>query len=241
MNIFYGPIAENRPRELVLLPPNLRTMAIDGRKFDPSDPIHPKIWENSAEEWVLYNNSVTLWSDGFDTDWKGHAVGYPFTRAEAQTQDLRLITTTTVDHPFHIHINPFWLSRLEVPDRQGNLVNILSEPRWQDVAWIPRGTGRVAFRARFPDFTGIWVNHCHILLHEDNGMMQIVEGVANARNSNYVGRNRVADSAMSANEVSDIYPRASLNQAYSQSARFLDPNTNEPQDFPGFEVQPPTR
>lgn len=241
LNVFYGPIAENRPRELVLLPPNLRTMAIDGRKFDPSDPVHPKIWENSAEEWVLYNNSVTLWSDGFDTDWKGHAVGYPFTRAEAQTQDLRLITTTTVDHPFHIHINPFWLSRLEVPDRQGNLVNILSEPRWQDVAWIPRGTGRVAFRARFPDFTGIWVNHCHILLHEDNGMMQIVEGVANARNSNYVGRNRVADSAMSANEVSDIYPRSSLNQAYSQSARFLDPNTNEPQDFPGFEVRPPTR
>lgn len=241
LNIYYGSIAEDRPRELVLLPPNLRTMAINGRKFDPNDPVHPRMWENSAEEWVLYNSSVTLWGDGFDVDWKGHAVGYPLTRAEAQEQGLSLITTTTVDHPFHIHTNPFWLTRLEIPDSQGNLVNVLPEPRWQDVIWIPRSTGRAVFRARFPDFTGVWVNHCHILLHEDNGMMQIVEGVANARNSNYVGRNRVAAPAMSANEVSNIYPRPSLNQAYSQSARFLDPNLIEPQDFPGFEVTPPER
>ena len=42
------------------------------------------------------------------------------------------VTTRAIDHPFHIHINPFWLMRLEVPDENGNLVNILERPRWQD-------------------------------------------------------------------------------------------------------------
>jgi L-ascorbate oxidase len=32
---------------------------------------------------------------------------------------------------------------------------------------------------RFADFTGKFVNHCHILGHEDRGMMQLVEVVPN--------------------------------------------------------------
>lgn len=47
--------------QLVVLPPNLRTMAIDGRKFDPMDPEHPRMWLDSAEERVLYNDSLTRW------------------------------------------------------------------------------------------------------------------------------------------------------------------------------------
>jgi len=30
-------------------------------------------------------------------------------------------------------------------------------------------------RSRFADFTGQYVLHCHILAHEDRGMMQLVE------------------------------------------------------------------
>lgn len=30
-------------------------------------------------------------------------------------------------------------------------------------------------RSRFADFTGKFVIHCHILGHEDRGMMQVVE------------------------------------------------------------------
>jgi FtsP/CotA-like multicopper oxidase with cupredoxin domain len=35
--------------------------------------------------------------------------------------------------------------------------------------------GWFKMRSRFVDFTGIYVLHCHILVHEDRGMMQIVE------------------------------------------------------------------
>jgi L-ascorbate oxidase len=32
-------------------------------------------------------------------------------------------------------------------------------------------------RTKFADFTGTYVLHCHILIHEDRGMMQMVEVV----------------------------------------------------------------
>ncbi len=45
-----------------------------------------------------------------------------------------------------------------------------------------RAGGRVVFRSRFADYIGTWVNHCHILMHEDHGMMQAVEiGAARGR------------------------------------------------------------
>ena len=34
--------------------------------------------------------------------------------------------------------------------------------------------GEVVIRMRFADFTGKFVYHCHILNHEDNGMMGVV-------------------------------------------------------------------
>jgi hypothetical protein len=30
-------------------------------------------------------------------------------------------------------------------------------------------------RSRFVDYAGVFVQHCHILAHEDVGMMQLVE------------------------------------------------------------------
>jgi len=30
-------------------------------------------------------------------------------------------------------------------------------------------------RSRFVDYTGMYVTHCHILAHEDRGMMTVVE------------------------------------------------------------------
>lgn len=71
------------------------------------------------------------------------------TRLGAEQRGLGLISTTSVDHPYHIHTNPCWVSRIEVTAANGELVNILDAPRWQDVVWIPRNRGRVVFRSRF--------------------------------------------------------------------------------------------
>ncbi|WP_013325367.1 multicopper oxidase family protein [Gloeothece verrucosa] len=68
-------------------------------------------------------------------------------------------------HPFHLHINPF-----QVISRNGQ-----PEPyrAWKDTI-VVRGDEMVTIRIPFRDFTGKTVYHCHILDHEDLGMMGIV-------------------------------------------------------------------
>lgn len=77
-------------------------------------------------------------------------------------EEWTLINTTPFPHPIHIHVNPF----------QVMSVNGVPDPRkpWQDTVAVPAG-GTVVFRTRFEDFDGRYVMHCHILPHEDTGMM----------------------------------------------------------------------
>jgi FtsP/CotA-like multicopper oxidase with cupredoxin domain len=74
-------------------------------------------------------------------------------------------------HPFHIHVNPFYYQRQE-PSGAKNWV-------WKDTLLVPvpgspPGTPEKV-RMRYTRFTGKFVIHCHILNHEDRGMMQLVE------------------------------------------------------------------
>ncbi len=70
------------------------------------------------------------------------------------------------DHIFHIHTNPFQVTRVN-----GQPVDV---PVWRDTVVVPR-LGSITFRSRFEDFTGRYVLHCHMMNHEDLGMMEIVE------------------------------------------------------------------
>jgi FtsP/CotA-like multicopper oxidase with cupredoxin domain len=70
------------------------------------------------------------------------------------------------DHIFHIHTNPFQMVAIN-GER-------LAERVWRDTVVVPRN-GSVTFRSRFLDFTGRFVDHCHMMNHEELGMMQVVE------------------------------------------------------------------
>jgi FtsP/CotA-like multicopper oxidase with cupredoxin domain len=70
------------------------------------------------------------------------------------------------DHVFHIHTNPFQVMAIN-----GEPV---SEPLWRDTVIVP-GEGSLTFRSRFLDFTGKTVLHCHMMNHEELGMMQLIE------------------------------------------------------------------
>ncbi|MEO7421060.1 MAG: multicopper oxidase family protein [Ornithinibacter sp.] len=76
---------------------------------------------------------------------------------------------TMMDHPFHLHVWPMQI--VSGPGRDPG-----SPPDWRDVVIIP-AHGRVTVRVPVRDFGGKTVYHCHILDHEDLGMM----GVAEAR------------------------------------------------------------
>ncbi len=75
------------------------------------------------------------------------------------------------DHVFHIHTNPFQLVAI-------NGEALADEDRdWRDTVILPRH-GSITFRTRFLDFTGKFVLHCHMMNHEELGMMQVIEVVA---------------------------------------------------------------
>jgi FtsP/CotA-like multicopper oxidase with cupredoxin domain len=246
----------------VLMPNLTRTMGINPefdlsvnpepglpRKFSAHDPMHPRMLLNTAEEWVVYNSSQMLWAhtdlERFQQPgyYRFHFESYPVSRAEGQrrfAQDPEFkISTKGVDHPFHMHVNPLWVLRIDVPDENGELHNILPEPCWMDTAPIPRNGGRIVFRSRFEDFTGMWINHCHILLHEDMGMMQVVECTDDPSRVNYKTRRKVASAGMSGKEVDAIYPKPSLELMYRQNLTFIDPNELGYQEYPGFELEIP--
>jgi FtsP/CotA-like multicopper oxidase with cupredoxin domain len=70
-----------------------------------------------------------------------------------------------MDHPFHLHGVSF-----QVLDRDG-----VPEPfpAWKDTVNVPRHSV-LRFIVRYEEFPGLWMFHCHILDHEDHGMMGIL-------------------------------------------------------------------
>lgn len=74
-------------------------------------------------------------------------------------------------HPFHIHVNAF-----QVLDAQGR------PGEWRDTIIVPYNR-RIRVRSRYERFTGTFVLHCHILTHEDLGMMQSVRISGPARDT----------------------------------------------------------
>ncbi|TWB87882.1 FtsP/CotA-like multicopper oxidase with cupredoxin domain [Synechococcus sp. Ace-Pa] len=82
------------------------------------------------------------------------------------TEEWELVNDGVMDHPFHVHVNPF-----QVISRNGT-----PEPyrAWKDVVLVRAGE-TVRIRTRFDDFTGLTVYHCHILDHEELGMMGTLE------------------------------------------------------------------
>jgi FtsP/CotA-like multicopper oxidase with cupredoxin domain len=69
-------------------------------------------------------------------------------------------------HPFHIHVNDFQV--MSVNGRPYHARGLA------DTFPLPYG-GEIVIRMHFVDFTGEYVYHCHILAHEDHGMMGTVK------------------------------------------------------------------
>ena len=86
-------------------------------------------------------------------------------------EEWTLRNTTGEDHPFHIHVNDFQV--MSVNGKRFHASGL------QDVVIIPHKRngrpGEVVIRIPFDQFTGHFVFHCHILAHEDGGMMFTVQ------------------------------------------------------------------
>jgi FtsP/CotA-like multicopper oxidase with cupredoxin domain len=133
-------------------PPDPNMPLVDFKKdglFNPDKPLFDDMIVGNYEEWTVINRSFS-------------------------------------DHPFHIHQNPFLVTSINnIP---------LSQPEWHDTIIVPASIpmpngptgiqpnirdnkyGSITFRIHFdPQTVGCFVMHCHILSHEDIGMMQRVD------------------------------------------------------------------
>jgi bilirubin oxidase len=79
---------------------------------------------------------------------------------------------TDMDHPFHVHGTQFQVVEVE----RNNRISKPAYRAWKDTVNVPSGeTVRIAVRQELP---GLRMYHCHILEHEDQGMMGMVNVVA---------------------------------------------------------------
>ena len=105
-----------------------------------------------------------------------------------QTDEWHL-TSDLGGHPFHIHVNPFQI--VKILDPKGNDVSVADNQvkdetngavdvqyrglkgLFKDTIFVKQGY-RVIVRSEYKKFEGDFVQHCHILDHEDQGMMETV-------------------------------------------------------------------
>ena len=131
---------------------NAATFQIDNAFYDANAPIQVKL--NTAEEWTLQNIAANV--------------------PQSNT------------HPFHVHLNPFQINNIafdfEVADADLTVPrldwrNPCTWPFWDTVPLPAQATpgsgppGQLKIRSRFLIYDGEYVTHCHILVHEDVGMM----------------------------------------------------------------------
>lgn len=106
------------------------------------------------------NGQFTINGNAFDMNVVNTTV------ALGTVEEWTLINTSTMDHPFHLHVWP-----MQVLSVGGKA---LSDIQYQDVVNVP-ANGQSIVRISFDRFAGKAVYHCHILDHEDLGMMGIIE------------------------------------------------------------------
>ncbi|MGB8519559.1 MAG: multicopper oxidase domain-containing protein, partial [Candidatus Tumulicola sp.] len=90
--------------------------------------------------------------------------------------EWHIANTTTEVHDFHIHQIHFLVEKIDGVK--------LAHPYWADSVVIPhlRGNGTpgsidLLMNFRDPVIKGTFVFHCHILDHEDGGMMAKIQAI----------------------------------------------------------------
>ncbi len=143
------------------------------RPFAPHSPVRP--------EEVVAHRRLEFFIDKdarrFEIDGHEFRPGHTDHTARLGTAEEWVLTSRADAHPFHIHVNPFELLRIYNPETSEE---IPTERLWRDTLLVEEGL-EYTIRMRFEDFAGKTVLHCHVLDHEDQGMMQSLEIVRRVR------------------------------------------------------------
>jgi FtsP/CotA-like multicopper oxidase with cupredoxin domain len=201
-------------------------------------PLPPYLTDITDKEVAGHTRTITFASGGPGSKGQHTINGHQFSETDKQewvtvdklntAEEWTIVNQTSfqpIDHPFHIHINPFQITEVfdpneVIPSPGGPVYKYIFDPGvkllpgqcyvnpndpkswkpcdnapssqliWWDTFPIPSGrtatgflgpdgktivvAGHFKMRTRFVDFPGVFVMHCHILAHEDRGMMNVV-------------------------------------------------------------------
>jgi FtsP/CotA-like multicopper oxidase with cupredoxin domain len=138
----------------------IRDAGDDGTPIDPADPSGP---HTGYLKEGLFNPNRPLFDDMHG----------------GNIEEWTVLNRGRSDHSFHIHQNPFLVTHINGQP--------LPVPEWRDTMLVPAATGgganinlavpgSITMRTYLhPDYTGRIITHCHMLTHEDFGMMQALE------------------------------------------------------------------
>jgi FtsP/CotA-like multicopper oxidase with cupredoxin domain len=138
--------------------PDLRNATVNGkRQFTLAMPNHAMAMGAGTMEGMFTINGEAFNMDKVNT-----------TVANDTVEEWTIANTSTMQHPFHLHIWP-----MQMISVNGSEVTGL---RYQDVVTVP-ANGQVVVRVNFHTHTGKTLYHCHILDHEDLGMMGVIQSL----------------------------------------------------------------
>lgn len=129
-------------------------------------------------------------------------------------EEWTFVNETTEQHPLHIHTNDFQVVAVNGKRRK---------PQAPIDNYIVPASGSLTIRFKPVTYTGIAVFHCHILFHEDSGMMATIKFEKNTAAKSVVrpaGLPSVHDEAVNGARVFDPGSRAPIGGSHSaHSAR----------------------
>jgi len=118
-------------------------VSLNGRRFDKMDEV--------AENEIVKLNTLEVWELANDA------------------------SMMMMAHPIHVHNLQFQVVQRKADPRFAGAYETLGagfiDEGWKDVVLVMPGE-RVKLLMKFTDYTGLYLYHCHILEHEDMGMMR---------------------------------------------------------------------
>jgi FtsP/CotA-like multicopper oxidase with cupredoxin domain len=136
-------------------------------------------------------------------------------------EEWTVLNRSFSDHPFHIHQNHFLVTKingqtLPTPEWHDTIIVPSVQPQPTDFPPAPPNInkvppGSITFRIWFsPVSVGCFVMHCHIIAHEDLGMMQRVDVLAGPGQTGQCDTGGVSHEAGNASPLSWLYAMAGL-------------------------------
>jgi FtsP/CotA-like multicopper oxidase with cupredoxin domain len=111
--------------------------------------------------------------NGFDFDVEPLVVRSRLPKSGSTWEVWTIVNTTGMDHPWHQHVNPAQMLSISGGDA-GYAALYTQAPAWKDTVIVPRD-GSVTQLVRVSDWPGQSMFHCHIVEHEDVGMLGVWE------------------------------------------------------------------